>query len=176
MTWATTYFLIFGQPWNCHGAGRRVAQFAGICVSERILRLKVQWKSPPPPPWTYLVLISLCHVLGLCLCTFMSLFYVCVLCAQSCLTLCNPMDYSLPSSSLHGIFQARYWSRLLFPSPGELPDPGIQTSSLVSLALAGGVFTTVPPGKPIFYVCVLLTFVPRTLPSSHVPHSEILLP
>ena len=26
---------------------------------------------------------------------------------QSCLTLCNPMDYSLPGSSIHGIFQAR---------------------------------------------------------------------
>ena len=27
--------------------------------------------------------------------------------ARSCLTLCNPMDYSLPGSSVHGIFQAR---------------------------------------------------------------------
>ena len=27
--------------------------------------------------------------------------------AQSCLTLCNPMDFSLPGSSIHGIFQAR---------------------------------------------------------------------
>ena len=27
--------------------------------------------------------------------------------AQSCPTLCDPMDYSLPGSSLHGIFQAR---------------------------------------------------------------------
>ena len=30
-----------------------------------------------------------------------------VLVAQSCLTLCNPMDYSLPGSSIHGILQAR---------------------------------------------------------------------
>ena len=32
-----------------------------------------------------------------------------VLCsaAQSCLTLCNPLDYSLPASSVHGVFQAR---------------------------------------------------------------------
>ena len=30
-----------------------------------------------------------------------------VLITQSCLTLCNPMDYSLPGSSVHGIFQAR---------------------------------------------------------------------
>ena len=32
---------------------------------------------------------------------------VCVLVAQSCPTLCNPMDYNLPSSSIHGILLAR---------------------------------------------------------------------
>ena len=32
---------------------------------------------------------------------------VCILCAQSCLTLCNPMDCILLSPSVHGIFQAR---------------------------------------------------------------------
>ena len=32
---------------------------------------------------------------------------VCVLVAQSCLTLCNPMDCSLPCSSVHEILQAR---------------------------------------------------------------------
>ena len=31
----------------------------------------------------------------------------CVLCAQSCLTLCDPMDCSLPGSSVHEIFQVR---------------------------------------------------------------------
>ena len=30
-----------------------------------------------------------------------------LICAQLCLTLCDPMDYSLPGSSVHGIFQAR---------------------------------------------------------------------
>ena len=38
-----------------------------------------------------------------------------------------------------------YWSGLLFPTPGDLLDPGIEP---VSLALAGGFFTTEPPGKP----------------------------
>ena len=33
--------------------------------------------------------------------------YVCVMCAQSCPTLCDPMDCSLPGSSVHRIFQAR---------------------------------------------------------------------
>ena len=49
--------------------------------------------------------------------------------AQSCPTLCNPMDCSLSGSSVHGIFQARDWSGLPFPSPGDLPDPGIEPGS-----------------------------------------------
>ena len=47
--------------------------------------------------------------------------------------------------------QQEYWSKLPFPSLGDLPQPGIEPASLaspVSLALAGGFFTTVPPGKP----------------------------
>ena len=35
-----------------------------------------------------------------------------------------------------------YWSGLSFPSPGDLPNPGIQPMSLVSPVLAGGFFTT----------------------------------
>ena len=38
-----------------------------------------------------------------------------------------------------------HWSGLPFPSPGDLPDPGIE---LGSPALAGRFFTTEPPGKP----------------------------
>ena len=36
--------------------------------------------------------------------------------AQLCLTLSNPMDYSLPGSSIHGIFQARVleWGAIAF--------------------------------------------------------------
>ena len=41
-----------------------------------------------------------------------------------------------------------YWSGLLFPTLGDLPDPGIELASLASPALAGRFFTTVPPGKP----------------------------
>ena len=39
----------------------------------------------------------------------------------------------------------QYQSGLPFPSPGDLSDPGIELASLV---LAGGIFTTEPPGKP----------------------------
>ena len=46
-----------------------------------------------------------------------------------------------------GFSRQEYWSGLPFPTPGDLPDPGIEPASLVSPALAGGFFTTAPPGK-----------------------------
>ena len=64
--------------------------------------------------------------------------------AQSCPTLCSSMDCSPPGSSAHGIFQAKYWCRLPFPPPGDLPNPGIKPESP---ALAGGFFTTALPGE-----------------------------
>ena len=42
-----------------------------------------------------------------------------------------------------------YQSGLPFPTPGDLPNPGIKPISLASPALAGGFFTTVPAGKPL---------------------------
>ena len=66
--------------------------------------------------------------------------------AQSRL-LCDLMDCSLPGSSVHGISKKEYWSGLPFHSPGDLPDPRIEPASLASPALAGGFFTTEPPGK-----------------------------
>ena len=61
---------------------------------------------------------------------------------QSCLTLCNPIDYSSPDFSVHRILQARILEGLPCPPPGDLLDPGIKPSSLISPALAGGFFTT----------------------------------
>ena len=46
-----------------------------------------------------------------------------------------------------GFSRQECWSGFLFPSPGNLPDPGIEPTSP---ALAGGFFTTASPGKPIF--------------------------
>ena len=69
-------------------------------------------------------------------------------CAQLCPTLCNPMDYSLPGSSVHGILKARISEQVPFPPPGDLPDPGIESVSLAFPELAGRFFTTVPHGKP----------------------------
>ena len=41
-----------------------------------------------------------------------------------------------------------YWSGLPFPSPGDLPDPGIELASPASPALAGGFFTSESQGSP----------------------------
>ena len=63
---------------------------------------------------------------------------------------CDPMDCSMPGSSVHGISQQEDWSGLPFPSPGDLPKSGIEPPSPLSPVLAGGFFTTMPPGKPSY--------------------------
>ena len=45
---------------------------------------------------------------------------------QLCPTLCDPMDCSLPGSSVHGILHGVGWSALL---QGNLPDPGIEPTA-----------------------------------------------
>ena len=62
--------------------------------------------------------------------------------AQSCATLCNPMNGSPPGSSVHEILPARILGWVPFPPPGDLPDPGAEPASLTSTALMGGFFTT----------------------------------
>ena len=68
-----------------------VCVFSTCCLS---------WSPPPPSPW-----IVYCGHFPLWF------FFKCLSevseVAQSCLTLCDPMDYSLPACSVHGIFQAR---------------------------------------------------------------------
>ena len=58
-----------------------------------------------------------------------------------------------------------YWSWSPVPTPGYLPNRGIKPTSLVSPALAGGFFTTEPPGKPTV-----------TLKRNKTSDPEILLP
>ena len=82
-------------------------------------------------------------------CPFLALCLYWCMHVRSPLTLCSPVDWSPPGSSIHGIFQARIWIGLPFPIPGDLPHPGIQLASLESPALAGGFFTTALPMKPL---------------------------
>ena len=74
------------------------------------------------------------------------------------------MDYIAGQDPLSlGFPRQEYWSGLPFPSLGDLPDPGIEPAPPV---LAGGFFTTEPPGKPIFFFfqiqdfsCLLIKYV-----------------
>ena len=52
-----------------------------------------------------------------------------MLVAQLCLTLYDPVDCSPPVSSVHGIPQERILEWVAFPSPGDIPDPGIEHGS-----------------------------------------------
>ena len=72
---------------------------------------------------------------------------------QLCLTLCDFKDCSQASLSM-GFSRQEYWSRLPFPTLGDLPDPGIELVCPVAPALAGRFFPTiriyfptVPPRK-----------------------------
>ena len=57
----------------------------------------------------------------------------------------EPMDCSLPGSSLLGFPRQEYWSELPFSSPGDLPDPGIEPESP---ALQADSLLTKLQGKP----------------------------
>ena len=58
--------------------------------------------------------------------------------------------YQAPPSM--GFSRQEYWSGLPFPSPGDLPDPGIEPGSP---ALQADTLTSEPPGKPIYPIKIL---------------------
>ena len=109
------------------------------------------------------------------------------LCVLSCSVVseCDPMDCSLPDSPDHGIFQQEYWSRLSFPIPWDLPDPGVEPAFPASPALAGSFFTSAPKRQKSRGTCFLdqLVLSPGEvvgtvirLFSSHVHHSQLHVP
>ena len=63
--------------------------------------------------------------------------YVCVLAIQSCLTLCEPVDYSLLGSSVHGILQARIleWVAIPFSRGSSQPRDRTQVSCIAGRLL-----------------------------------------
>ena len=63
---------------------------------------------------------------------------------QSCLTLCDPMDCSLPGLSVHGIFQARVSDWVVISFSKDLSDPGIDPGSP---ALQADALPSEPPGN-----------------------------
>ena len=78
------------------------------------------------------------------------------LCVLSCVQLCNSMTVARQATLSMEFSRQEYYSRLPFPAPGDLPDPGMES---MSPALASGFFTTASPGNPMdvfnfyMYVC-----------------------
>ena len=56
-------------------------------------------------------------------------------CAQSCLTLCNPWTVARQAPLFMGFSRQEYWSGLPRPPPGDFPNPGIKPASLRSPAI-----------------------------------------
>ena len=75
-------------------------------------------------------------------------------CVHLCLTL---RTLTLQAPLPMGFPRKAYWSRLSFPPPGDLPDPGIKLESLEFPELAGVLFTTVSPYCKVF----LMSFFKR---------------
>ena len=73
------------------------------------------------------------------------------MCSQS---LSNVRLFAAPWTVVHQaplpveFSRQEFWSGMPFPTPGNLPHPGIEPASLASPALAGGFFTTEPSGMP----------------------------
>ena len=82
-----------------------------------------------------------------------TLSFCCRLVALSCLTLWNTMDCRPPGSSVYAISQARLleWVVIFFSRGSSRPRDWTQGS-----CLAGGFFTTEPPGKPPTTMYLLL--------------------
>ena len=62
--------------------------------------------------------------------------------AQSCPTLATPWTLACQAPLSMGFSRQEYWGGLPCPPPEDLPGPGIEPTSLTSLALAGGLFAT----------------------------------
>ena len=73
-------------------------------------------------------------------------FNLCVVITQLCPTLCDPMNVARQTSLSMEFSRKEYWSGLPFPSPADLPEPGIEPGSPI---LQADSLPSKPPGKPI---------------------------
>ena len=83
--------------------------------------------------------------------------YICAVHAKSlqlCPTLCDPLDYSLPGSSVHGILQARILEWVAVPSSRGSSQFRDRTRIFCGFYIAGRFLTVEPLGKPHIYIYV----------------------
>ena len=93
----------------------------------------------------------------MCLCVYVLSHFSCVHLFATLWTVAFQAPLSM------GFSRQEYWSGLLCPPPGDLPDPGIEPMSLMSPALAGRFFTTSATWKPYLYyiISIMLLLLSR---------------
>ena len=112
------------------------ASFGGLGVAGRIQREDLTYTSKHPS-------VPECH------------WHVCVLLAQSCLTLCNPWTIACKAPLSMGWSRQEYWSGFPCPPPGDLSNPGMEPVSLVSFALQADSLSTAPPEESMLLLLLL---------------------
>ena len=75
-----------------------------------------------------------------------------------------------------GFSWQEYWCRLPFPPPGDRPHPGNEPTSPLPPALAGGFFTTAPPGKSVIQSTPLCLCASFSSPVTYMGCCRSLLP
>ena len=85
---------------------------------------------------------------------------------ESCSALCNTWTVAYQAPLSIEFFRQEYWSGLPFPSPGDIPNPGSESSSPVSPALKVDSLPTEPLGKPTRYLESLVAQMVKSLPAT----------
>ena len=96
----------------------------------------------------FLYIIYGCNFFYLTLVSFLKLLCTCAQLFSHVRLFTNPWVLACQTPLSVEFSSQEYWSGLPFPSPGDLPNPGIELTSPASSAFAGKFLTTEPPGKP----------------------------
>ena len=88
----------------------------------------------------------------------------------------TPWTVALQAPLVMEFSRQEYWSGLPFPTPQDIPDPGIEPESLASPALTDGFFTTAPLGNPGKILSIIDTMMYITSPGLSYLITESLVP
>ena len=83
----------------------------------------------------------------------LSFRWVCACALSHVLLFTSPRTVARQASLSLEFSRQEYWSGLPFPSPGDLPVPGIKSVSFASPALQVDSLPLTPPGKPLIHRC-----------------------
>ena len=79
------------------------------------------------------------------------------------------MDCSPPGSTVHGILRQEYWTGLLCPPPGDLPDPGTEPASHLHLTMSLALAAAAAAAKSLQLCLTLCDPIDGNSPGSSVP-------